>query len=197
MNTAAISGDSHTAHPLRDSFLKWQCRVRQFAMREGQGRPDDAIMPHVTLSGASEPMGQIITVMNKAPAHSMTPDLLHMARKTNDPAQIRAQAIQFFAATYYQKHREFSDLLSAVFPPDSPGAREILAAQTCTLEFEAYAQRFKLSCRVWKLAPTDALYLATMAHNRLFNPSLPHDTVVLGFEPDWNASSSDPVLHKN
>jgi hypothetical protein len=27
-----------------------------------------------------------------------------------------------------------------------------------------------------------------MAHNRLFNPDLPNETIVLGFEPDWAVS---------
>jgi len=38
------------------------------------------------------------------------------------------------------------------------------------------------------------LYQATMAHNMLFNPTLPPDTEVLGFEPNWEASSADPDL---
>ena len=36
---------------LRDSFLRWQCRVRQIAMREASGRPDDAVTPALTLPG--------------------------------------------------------------------------------------------------------------------------------------------------
>jgi hypothetical protein len=30
---------------LKDAFLRWQCRVRMMAMRDKQGRPDDAVMP--------------------------------------------------------------------------------------------------------------------------------------------------------
>lgn len=190
-----IPGEAHVDHPLRDRFLKWQCRVRQMAMRDNQGRPDDAIAPQVFLPGDSAPTGQIITVLNKNPAHSMTPELHHMARKTNDPALIRAQAIQFLSATYYQKHRSFSDLLTAVFAPGSHLAARICAAQACTLAFEAYAQRFSLTCRVGQVPRSDPLKVATMAHNRLFNPSLSPDSVVLGFEPDWHrcsdASASD------
>ena len=33
-----------------------------------------------------------------------------------------------------------------------------------------------------------------MAHNKLFNPTLAPDTEVLGFEPDWARSTSDPVV---
>ena len=190
----AVLGESFSSSPLRLAFLKWQCRVRQLAMRDNQGRPDDAITPALYLPGTDEPMGHIITLMNKSPGYSVTPELLHMAKKTNDPAQRRDQAIRFFSATFYQKANEFSDVLTATFPPKSPGAATIREAETVRLHFEAYAQVFDLQCKVWRLAAHNPLYQSTMAHNRLFNPALPEDTEVLGFEPDWDASSSDPEV---
>ncbi len=191
---ASQLGQSFSDHPLRKGFMRWQCHVRQMAMRDKDGRPDEGIMPDVLLPGQTEPLGAIITVMNKAPGYSVTPELQHMAAKTNDPAHRRDQAIRFLSATYYQKAAEFSDILTATFPPDSPGAAQIHEAGQCTLVFEAYAQRFDLTCKVWRLAPHNLLHQATMAHNLLFNPKLPPTTEVLGFEPDWEASSSDPKL---
>lgn len=187
-------GQSYSDHPLRQAFMKWQCRVRQLSMRETDGRPDDAIMPAVHINGQDEPMGHIITLLNKAPGYSVTPEFEHMAKKTHDPAQRRDTALKFLSATYYQKAAEFSDILTATFPPDSDGARTIRRADSCRLVFDAYSQRFDLQCKVWKLAPHNLLFQATMAHNRLFNPGIPPDTVVLGFEPDWNACSSDPPI---
>lgn len=191
---ASQFGQSFSDHPLRMGFLRWQCRVRQMAMRDKDGRPDDAIMPDVILPGESEPLGAIITVLNKTPAYSVTPELQHMAAKTNDPAQRRDQAIRFLSASYYQKAAEFSDILTATFPPGSPGAAQIHEAGRCTLVFDAYAQRFDLDCKVWRLAPHNMLHQATMAHNLLFNPGIPPGTEVLGFEPDWETSSSDPKV---
>ena len=193
-SVAAALGTTFSDHPLRNAFLKWQCHVRQMAMRTGDGRPDDAITPALILLGAAEPMGHIITVMNKAPAHSLTPEMNHMAAKTNDPAQIREAAIKFLSATYYQKHKEFSDILTATFPPGSQGAATIRASKSCTLVFDAYNQRFDLKCKIWKLAPRNPLYKATMAHNRLFNPTIHPDTTVLGFEPDWAVCNADPKI---
>ena len=191
MNSIAQAlGQTMSTNPLRLNFLKWQCRVRQIAMRDHDGRPDDAITPAVFLPGTAEPMGHIITLLNKAPGHSVTPELEHMAAKTNDPAQRRDQAIRFLSATYYQKAAEFSDILTATFPPGSPGAAALHDAERVRLVFEAYAQRYDLDCRVWRLTPKNPLHRATMAHNRLFNPGLAGDTVVLGFEPDWAGSAS-------
>ena len=191
---AAMLGTSHNDHPLRNGFLKWQTRVRQIAMRDSDGRPDDAITPELWLPGADEAMGHIITVLNKSPGYSLVPEMTHMAARTNDPAERRQKAIEFFSSTYYQKHKEFSDILTSTFPPESPGAAAIRAAGTCVLKFDAYNQQFDLQCKVWRLAAHNPLYQATIAHNALFNPSLPPGTEVLGFEPDWAASKSDPVL---
>ncbi len=193
-SVASALGVSFSDHPLRSAFLKWQCHVRQIAMRDTDGRPDDPIMPTVLLPGEAQSQGRIITVLNKAPGYSVTPEMMHMAKKTNDPAQKRSAALQFFSATYYQKHKEFSDILTATFPPASPGAARIRAAETCILTFEAYSQRFDLHCKTWRLAPHNPLFVATMAHNQLFNPALPPDTEILGFEPDWDHSRSDPPL---
>ena len=189
--TAAL-GITPVRHPLRDAFLKWQCRVRQIAMREGLGRPDDAVTPALWLEGAEAPMGHVITVLNKAPNASKTPELMHIAKRTADPAERRNKAIEFLSQVYYQKGQEFSDMLTATFPPGSEGAAAIREAGRCRLVFEAYAQRWELSCRVWRLAEHHPLHQATWWHNFLFNPQLAPDTVILGFEPDWAASTADP-----
>ena len=190
----AALGESYSASPLRMAFLKWQCRVRQVMMRDNHGRPDDSITPDLFLPGEDEAMGAIITLLNKSAGFSVTPELLHMAKKTNDPAQRRDQAIRFFSATYYQKAAEFSDILTATFPPASPGAAKIRDAGSVRLRFDAYNQVFDLRCKVWRLASHNPLHQATLAHNGLFNPALPPDTEVLGFEPDWDSSSADPEL---
>lgn len=182
------------AHPRAQAFLKWQCRTRQIAMREQRGRPDNAAIPELWLPGADEPMGHIVTVLNKAPQFSLTPELTHMAKRTSDPAERREKAVGFFSQTYYQKAREFSDMLTATFPPNSEGAATIRAAERCRLVFEAYAQRFELDCRVWQLAEHHPLYQATWWHNLLFNPQLVPGTVILGFEPDWEASRAEPDI---
>ncbi len=185
-------GETYSTSPLRLAFLKWQCRVRQVSMRDNAGRPDDAITPELFLAGQDEALGAIITIMNKSPGYSVTPEMNHMAAKTNDPAQRRQAALTFFSSTYYQKATEFSDILTATFPPDSPGAAQIRNADHVRLHFDAYNQTFDLTCKVWRLAAHNPLYQSTVAHNKLFNPSFPPGTEVLGFEPNWDQSKSDP-----
>lgn len=190
---AQVLGIKPDPHPLRDSFLKWQCRVRQIAMRDNFGRPDPSIVADVTLQGATEPMGSVITLISKLPPYSKTPEMKHMVKQTFDPAQRREKALQLFSETYYQKAREFSDILTATFQPNSQGADMIRSAGTCSLHFEAYNQTFDLHCKIWKLTKKNAFYQSTWWHNHLFNPDMDQDAVILGFEPDWTQSKADPT----
>lgn len=177
---------------LRESFVKWQCRIRQIAMREGGGKPSDGMMPALRLWQDGEPVGHIISVMNKAYEHSKTPEIRHMVRKTADPKARRDSAIKFFSEYYYQKPHEFADTLTATFPPGSAGAEQILDASRCWLKFEQFNQSYDIACRPYRLGENDPLFQSTFWHNLLFNPALPGDTVILGFEADWAASTANP-----
>ena len=75
-----------------------------------------------------------------------------------------------------------------------PGAAKLRKADKVRLIFHAYGQTFELACKVWRLAERNPLYQSTIAHNQLFNPGLHPDTIVLGFEPDWSSSTSDPEI---
>ena len=179
-----------SADNLRRSFFKWQCRVRQIAMRESQGRPDASITPEILLGPEDIPLGQIITLMHKLPRYSATAELKHIAKKTFDPSQRREQAIRFLSSNYYQKADEFADILTASFAPDSKGAVQIYEHGSCKAIFEAYSQRFVVKCKVWKLSDKNPYYESTIAHNLLFNPDLKPGTIVIGFEPVWTQSLS-------
>ncbi len=181
-----------TNQKLRESFLKWQCHVRQIAMRQGGGKPSDGMLPAIRLSEDGEPIGHIISVMSKNYEHSKTMEFRHMIRRTRDPKVRRESAIKFLSEYYYQKPREFADTLTATFQPDSTGARDIMKAGRCWLRFEEYSQTYDIACRPYQMGENDPLYQATFWHNLLFNPSLPGDTIVVGFDPDWDASSADP-----
>jgi len=175
-------------HALMEQFLGWQCRVRQIAMRDKHGRPDDAITPSVTLPGEAEPFGHIITVFSKWGAYSKTPELKHMVKRTHDPAQRREKALEYFSSAYFQKAREFSDTLSATFLPNSTGAGKLIEAGECRLLFEAYSQQYQLQCKVLELSRNNPLYQSTWWHNLLFNPELHPDSIILGFAPNWDES---------
>jgi hypothetical protein len=181
-------------HPLRSAFLRWQCRIRQIAMREQMGRPSDGMMPVLTLQGQAQPVRRVITIMSKRSAYSVVPELRQMAKGLIDPAQRREKAVQFLSASYYQKHDQFSDVLTATFPPDSDTATEITSSHRCALTFSAFNQVFSLDCRTRSLSPGTPLFEATWWHNVLFNPNLHRKAHVIAFEPDWDTSSAAPPI---
>ena len=183
---------------LRDRFLRWQCRIRQIAMRSEGGRPTSGMTP-LAFTGEGEVAGgdgappfRIVTVLCKRPEHSVTMELRHLARRTHDPAERRESALKLFAERYYQAAREFSDTLTASFAPGSATAARLLEARECRLDFEQFSQRFRVHCAVRRLSERNPLREATFWHNLLFNPRLPADCTVLGFEPDWGRSEAEP-----
>lgn len=196
-NNAAVVRHDSLKHALRDAFLGWQCRIRQMAVRHEEGRPSAAMMPLLRLEGQAEPLGHIVTLLNKRPDYSVVPEFRHMVRRTMDPAERRKAALRFLAATYYQNTREFTDTLTATFAPGSAGAATIEAAGRCTLDFSQFSQRYTLPCQVGAVAPADPLFSATYWHNILFNPHLPRDTVVLRFDPDWASAVAEPSPFRN
>ena len=180
---------------LRDSFLRWQCRIRQIAMRGHDGRPTSGMTPLLSAVQGGEPVARIVTVLCKRPEHSATMELRHMARRTHDPAERRESALKFLAERYYQSSREFSDILTASFPPDSRTATALLEHRECRLAFEQFSQRFVVHCTVRRLSPNNPLREATFWHNLLFNSRLSGDCVILGFDPDWPKSEAEPSPH--
>lgn len=176
-----------------ESFLRWQCRLRQICIRSEEGRPNDAMMPTVISEDGTE-LGSIITVLSKRPEYSTTMEFRHFARRTNDPAQRRKDALQFLAETYYQSWHEFYPELTATFVPDSEGAKALVTLRRCTLRFEQFSQSFSIVVKPRLLSENNPQREATFWHNYLFNPALSADCLILGFEPDWSTSTATPPI---
>ena len=181
------------AEAARRAFLKWQCRVRQMAVRERGGLPDESVSPEVSFPDGTPAIGRVVTVLCRTGAHSATPELRHIAKRTHDPAVRREAALRFLAGEHYQDARRVTDVLAATFAPGSAAARRLDSADGCMLDFRAYSQRFAFPCRPVLLAPGDPLREAAWWHNVLFNPTLPPDAAVFGFEPDWSRCIADPA----
>ncbi len=193
MTRVGAMADMAAAEAARRAFLKWQCRARQMAIRERGGQPDESVSPEVSFRDGFPAIGRIVTVLCRTGAHSATPELRHIAKSTHDPAARREAALRFLAGEHYQDARRFTDVLAATFAPGSAAARRLDSADGCMLEFRAYSQRFAFPCRPRLLAPGDSLREAAWWHNMLFNPSLPPDAAVFGFEPDWSRCIADPA----
>ena len=178
---------------IKNSFMKWQCRVRQIIMRDNYGKPDASIMPDVLLNQDKINLGKIITVLSKDIPFSKLPEMKHISKVNFDLSKRREKAIQLFSEYYYQSYKEFSPVLTATFQPDSSGIRKIIKSKICSLVFGAYNHNFKLDCEVKLLRKVDPLYQATWWHNSLFNSNLHPDTLILAFNVNWSSSLDETI----
>jgi hypothetical protein len=179
-----------SADKLRDHFLGWQCRIRQIAMRQAGGRPSPGMRPRV-LDGSGRELSSALTVLMipRDPAES-TDFFRFQVLKTADPRDLYERALGYLQADYFQKPERFSDLLTAVIPEASPLASHILTDEACVLEFDQFSQRYLVPCSASLVRTGDPARAATLWHNRLFNPSLPDDVMVLGFRPHWQSAEA-------
>ncbi len=177
---------------LRNHFLGWQCRLRQLAVRQASGRPTSGMRPAVALPGEDEAAVRLTVLIVQREPDEAIAEFRHMVRRTHDPAERYDSALKFLAAAYYQHPQDFAEELTALFGPESDLAGRLLAEGRCTLHFEQYAQRYALPCRVRRLQEAEPAYQATYWHNSLFNPDLPANLGILGFQPDWAHAQADP-----
>jgi hypothetical protein len=177
---------------LKNSFVAWQCRLRQMAMRDHGGVPMPGFRPRVSsLRGETILREMTILLVPENPEQS-TAFFKFQLQKTNDHRQTFEAGLKYLAADYYQLPELFSDEITAVFAKDSPAAERIVKLKTVLLDFAQYAQRYRMACAVKRLLPRDISREASLWHNRLFNPNLGNDAEVLSFRPNWKSAMAEP-----
>ena len=177
---------------LRDHFLGWQCRIRQIAMRDFGGRPSDGMRPELTLAGHAASLGPVTVLLNRREPYETIMQLRHIVRRTEDPLLRLEDGMKLLQGTYYQRAREFSDVLTALFGPTSPLVAQLLNIGRARLDFQQFSQSYRVPCDVRLLAEADEAWQATYWHNSLFNPNLPGQVKIVAFKPDWAHASADP-----
>jgi hypothetical protein len=177
---------------LRDHFLGWQCRIRQIAVRQFDGQPTTAMQPAVW-SRKGELMSPRMTVLIvKAEPAESTAYFRHQLQRTHEHGEARASGLAYLAADYFQDPHSFGDEMTALFPAASPAADAIFSARPVLLDFDQFSQHYRISCKVRRLKADDPARHATIWHNRLFNPNVPGEALVLAFKPDWKSAEADP-----
>ena len=170
---------------LRAEFIGWQCRLRQFAARQDDGRPSPGMRPRVASESGTELAASIVTLIVESEPYNSTQQFRDQYLTTHDPNERYDRVVEILQGRYFQEPARFSDVLTALFGPASAVVARLLAQERCVLEFEQYTQGYCLPCRVARVPATHALYQATYWHNRLFNQHLPAGAEVLSFTPDW------------
>ena len=177
---------------LKNHFLGWQCRIRQIAIRETDGKPTAGMRPFITVDDDKGPIAQITVLINKLDSQGYTTQFRHIFKKTHDPAERFSAAVKLLSSAYFQKPHEFSDELTGLFNQNSTLAHNLIDHQRCRLAFKQYNQRYLLDCWVRNLPKEESNYQATFWHNSLFNNEVPAGVHVLAFRPNWAKSLADP-----
>ena len=174
------------ADDLRNHFLTWQCRIRQIAMREADGRPSQAMRPRVLDGNGDELSPGIIVLLVREDSFESTEFLKFQVQKHNDPQDVYKKSLIFLQSTHYHRAAEFSDEMTGLFSKGSALVERMIADEKITLEFSQFSQTYTLPCRTRLLEADEAAYQATLWHNRVFNPNIGVDIDIVGFEPDWD-----------
>ena len=180
---------------MRRQFLGWQCRIRQISARDHGGRPLPGMQPRVLARNGDEILEAMTVLQVPLQADESLAFFRFQVQRTNEPRHAYEAGLRFLASGFYQEAERFSDTMTAVFAAASPMARRMLKIRECLLAFEQSAQRYTMFCAVRRLARGDPAREVTLSHNRLFNPALPSDAVVLAFQPDWKSANAVPGPH--
>lgn len=184
MNTREMLGGTE----LREQFFAWQCRIRQIAMREDEGRPAPGMCPSLLTRNDEVLADRIITLIIRGAPEESTDFFRFQVQKTHDPKLMRERTLTFLQSTHFHGPREFSDCLTASFGENSILATDLIQREKCILEFKQFNQGYRLNCNVERLELGDPEHEATLWHNRCFNPNLSDKIDILKFTPDWLVS---------
>lgn len=175
-------------------FVGWQCRLREYALRNNNGRPTRGISPRVLSENLDELNSSIILLLiPKNPLESIF-QFRFLAKKTNDPNERYKKTIQLLSSTFFQHIGDFDGVMTGLFPKNSLTATKILNGGKIFLDFDYQRQSFKIHCSVDELKNEEIGYQFTYWHNFLFNPKMSPESRVLIFRPDWSNSFANPEI---
>jgi hypothetical protein len=182
--------NQQAAAALCREFLGWQCRIRQRVVRQEGGRPSAGMRPRVmSASGAELSAGIVTLIIETEPADS-TELFRYQYMRTQDPNERYDDMLEILQGSYFQEPTRFSDVITALFGPESSLAAQLLREGWCVLDFEQYTQGYRIPCAVTPLAEAHPFHQATLWHNRMFNHHLPAAVQILAFRPDWPHASA-------
>jgi hypothetical protein len=179
---------------LRGYFIGWQCRLRQIAMREYGGRPLPGMRPKVTNRSGEVLAAAITVLLIPEQPEASTAFLKFQVQRNNEAEKAQAAAVSYLGSAFYQQPEDFSDEMTAVFGVDSSVARAMMAAKEALLDFEQFAQTFRMFAGVRRLGAKEPTREASLWQARIFNPLIGNDALVLGFRPDWKNAVATPML---
>ena len=86
--------------PIQNYFIGWQCRVREFALRNEEGRPNEGMRPQIELKNGEVVFpAATLLILPDHPEQTIR-QFRFMALKTHDPKERYTKALQLLAAKF-------------------------------------------------------------------------------------------------
>ena len=180
--------------PIQNQFIGWQCRVRQYSMRNDEGRPTSGMRPDILLEDGKKVASAVTLLLVPVVLQDIILQFRFMALKTQDPQERYKKAIQLLSSTFYQDVAKFSGLMTGLFSKNSETVNSLKQIRRCVLAFDYHQQKFRIPSGISVLLKKSQKFEFTYWHNFLFNPCLSPEVSILCFEPDWSNSSAEPAM---
>ena len=179
--------DQLNPQELRNQFIAWQCRIRQYSVRKNEGIPSAGMRPELEIGG--EQFGPVAVQIVKTDSENVTREFRFIAQKTREHQAGYESALKLLSEYYYQIPGEFDEEITAIYSVTSEFAKRIVKSEICALRFDQGNQVYHLDCKTRFISTNEQKYQATYWHNSLFNPSMPGVVAMVGFTPNWDISS--------
>lgn len=173
---------------LKAEFLGWQCRIRQVSARDYGGQPMAAMHPRASTRKGEVILPAMVILLVPEETGPSTAFLKFQLQKTAEHEKARDAVVKYLGGDFYQLPELFSDEMTAVFGAGSLVAERLMRAKEVLLDFEQYAQSYRMFCKVRRLGPRDEARDFSLWQSRAFNPNVPNDAAVLGFKPEWKSA---------
>jgi len=177
------------ANSLQRQFLAWQCLIRQYAIRNEDGRPPagaKAALSYLDANGDQiTESSPVVTVISKLDCDALTRQFRFIAQKERDPNVRREAALKHLAEAHYQQAASFSDQLTAVFALNSSRVSSWLRSEDVNLLFKQANQQYILPVSIRLSQEDESHFQFTYWHNLMFNPALPAKVDLVVFSPVW------------
>jgi hypothetical protein len=173
---------------LQHEFVAWQCRIRQISLRDHDGEPMPAMRPRVSSRRGDVLSSGVMTLLVPLEPSEAAAYIRFQMQKTADSHAAREAVVRYLASEFYQLPELFSDEITAVFGDVSETAARLVKLREVLLDFNQYAQTYRMFCTVRRLERTDAAHDFSLSQARAFNRNIPASAAVLGFKPDWRSA---------
>ena len=184
---------ANSGQRLKAYFLGWQCRIRQIAVRQFGGMPMPGMRPRVSTKQGEPIAPSMVSLLVPLEPVESTAYFKFQVQRTNEPEEAREAALKYLGSDYFQLPENFSDEMTAVFGADAHLTGVLLKAGEKLLDFEQYAQRFRLVCKVRRVRAKEPAHESSFWQAGCSIRTYQRMPRCLAFKPDWKRAHADPT----